>query len=66
MKAKPIWDKARPKDVGKPKKLSPALSSPHIPLQRCGDAGFPNDITPSNSLSLKQPNDQLEGTALCA
>ena len=39
---KPIWDKARPKDAGKPQKLSPAQKSSAKKMAKAAGRPYPN------------------------
>ena len=42
MKEKPVWDKARPKDLGPPKKLSPAKKSSAKAAAKAAGRPYPN------------------------
>lgn len=44
MKSKPIWDKARPKDVGKPKKLNPAKKASAKRMAKEAGRPYPNMV----------------------
>lgn len=44
MKSKPIWDKARPKDVGKPKKLSPTQKASAKRMAKEAGRPYPNMV----------------------
>jgi hypothetical protein len=39
---KPVWDKARPKDLGAPKKLSPAKKSSAKAAAKAAGRPYPN------------------------
>lgn len=39
---KPIWDKARPKDAGKPQKLTPAQKSSAKRMAKAAGRPYPN------------------------
>jgi len=41
---KAIWDKPRPKDEGKPKKLSPAQKSAAKRMAKAADRPYPNMV----------------------
>lgn len=41
-KEKPVWDKARPKDLGAPKKLSPAKKSSAKAAAKAAGRPYPN------------------------
>ena len=41
-KEKPVWDKARPKDLGAPKKLSPAKKSAAKAASKAAGRPYPN------------------------
>lgn len=42
MKKKPIWDRERPKSLGKPKKLSPAQKSSAKAAAKAAGRPYPN------------------------
>jgi hypothetical protein len=42
VKSKPIWDKARPKSLGKPDKLSPAEKKSAKAMARASGRPYPN------------------------
>lgn len=42
MKKTPIWDKKRPKDLGKPKALSPAKKSSAKKMAKAAGRPYPN------------------------
>lgn len=42
MKAKPIWDKKRPKDIGKPKALTPAKKASAKRAAKKAGRPYPN------------------------
>ncbi len=44
MKKKPIWDRERPKSLGKPKKLSPAQKSSAKAAAKAAGRPYPNMI----------------------
>jgi len=41
-KEKPVWDKKRPKDLGEPKKLSPAKKSSAKAAAKAAGRPYPN------------------------
>lgn len=41
---KPIWDKARPKDAGKPQKLTPAQKSSAKKMAKAAGRPYPNMV----------------------
>ena len=43
-KSKPVWEKARPKSLGKPKKLSPAQKASAKASAKAGGRPYPNLI----------------------
>jgi len=42
MKEKPVWDKARPKDLGAPKKLTPAKKTEAKAAAKAAGRPYPN------------------------
>jgi hypothetical protein len=42
MKEKPVWDKARPKDLGAPKKLAPAKKAAAKAAAKAAGRPYPN------------------------
>jgi hypothetical protein len=41
---KPIWDKARPKSIGKPEKLTPAQKSSAKKMAKAAGRPYPNMV----------------------
>lgn len=41
---KPIWDKARPKDAGKPQKLTPAQKTSAKKMAKAAGRPYPNFV----------------------